>query len=313
MLLILALAALQPATAVDRAATIARRIADPQGLPVVIAHRGCHNPAPHHRLGSTPENSVAALDQCVKLGVDVMELDVRRTRDGYLVIMHDATVDRTTDGRGRVGDLTLAAVKALRLRENEGGPAAALTMAQVPTLDEMLTRARGRIVLNLDIKDAIYPQVIAATVRAGAADRVIVKNAAGIGDVPLAALPPYDRVPFMPILSAVDDAGTDLVAVMAKQDAGSRRAIGYELPRMGLTNLASVAAEARRQKRRLWCNSLWEGFVRGIGGDIDALRDPDGVWGRMIAGGISMIQTDEPEMLVRYLADRGARRDSVRD
>lgn len=305
--LLLALAIAQPATPTDNAAVIASHIADPTGGAIVIAHRGCHNPAPHHRLGSTPENSVAALEQCVTLGVDVMELDVRRTRDGHLVIMHDATVDRTTDGQGRVGDLTLAALKSLHLRDNEGGATAPITAAQVPTLDEMLDRARGRIVLNLDIKDAIYAEVIAATIHAGAIERVIVKNAAGIGDPSLAAIAPYDRVPFMPILSASDEAGTDLAAVMARQDSGSRRAVGYELPRMDERHLAAVAAEARRQKRRLWCNSLWEGFVRGMGGDIDALRDPKAVWGRMIASGITMIQTDEPEMLVRYLTDRQRR------
>lgn len=303
-LLMLVLALAQPVPAAvpgDRATAIARRIADPDGGAIVVAHRGCHNPAPRHGLSSVAENSPAALDQCVALGVDVMELDVRRTRDGHLVILHDATVDRTTDGHGKVVDLTLAAVRALHLRDNEGGAGTTLTDARVPTLDEMLAQARGRIVLNLDVKDAIYAEVVAATERAGAAGRVIVKNAAGIGDPPLAALPPYDRIPFMPILSASDAAGSDLVAVMRRQDDGARRPLGYELPRMDAAQLPGVAAEAKRQHRRLWCNSLWDGFVRGMGGDVDALRDPQAVWGRMIAGGISMIQTDEPEALLRYL------------
>ncbi|SUJ08894.1 cytoplasmic glycerophosphodiester phosphodiesterase [Sphingomonas paucimobilis] len=94
--------------------------------------------------------------QCVALGADVMETDVRRSRDGHLVIMHDERVDRTTDGTGKIADLTLAQLKALRLRQDEGGPTAAITDERVQTLDELLALAKDRIVLNLDVKDAIY-------------------------------------------------------------------------------------------------------------------------------------------------------------
>lgn len=66
-----------------------------------------------------------------------METDVRMTRDGYLVMIHDATVDRTTNGSGKVADLTLAQVQSLRLRDDLGGLAASLTDMHVPTLDEM--------------------------------------------------------------------------------------------------------------------------------------------------------------------------------
>jgi glycerophosphoryl diester phosphodiesterase len=62
---------------------------------------------PAKGLDSVPENSLAALERCIELGVDMMETDIHRTRDGALVIMHDDTVDRTTDGTGAVADLTL--------------------------------------------------------------------------------------------------------------------------------------------------------------------------------------------------------------
>jgi len=67
---------------------------------LVVAHRGCWK--------ATAENSLAAIEACIALGVDVVELDARRTVDGALVLMHDATVDRMTNGHGRVEDLTLA-------------------------------------------------------------------------------------------------------------------------------------------------------------------------------------------------------------
>ncbi len=274
---------------------------DPNGRLLIAAHRGCHNPAPGHALPSAPENSLVGLDHCVAMGIDIMETDVRRTRDGHLVMVHDATVDRTTNGTGAVDHLTLSQIKALRLRDNEGEKGAGLTDQQVPTLNEILAHAGNRIVLNLDIKDAIYAEVIDAVVRAGATDRVIVKTVAGIGSAPLAAMAPYDRVPFMPILSSGDAQGADLAAIVTRQASGKRRPIGVEVPRMPAAALPSVAAAARAAHGRVWANTLWEGFIGGYGGDVDALRDPDAVWGRLQRAGVGIVQTDEPEALRRYL------------
>ncbi len=288
----------------DRAAAILRRIADPAAGPIVVAHRGCHAAAPAFRLGSVPENSLAALDHCVAIGADVMETDVRMTRDGHLVMIHDATIDRTTNGRGRVNDLTLAELKALRLRDDLGGIDAPLTGEHVVTLEEMLRTAAGRIVLNLDIKDAVHAETIAAVVNAGAQGRVLVKATAGIASPPLAALPPFDRVPFLPMLAGSDD----LPAVVARQAAGAIRPIGYEVPRMSQALLPPLVAAARAARGRLWANTLWDGFVTGIGGDADAVRDPRRVWGRLIDAGISMIQTDHPAELRNFVDTARSRR-----
>jgi glycerophosphoryl diester phosphodiesterase len=73
--------------------------------PLVIAHRGGG--------GLIPENTLEAFEYSARMGVDVLELDVHATRDGALVVMHDRSVDRTTDGRGRVGEMTLAELKKL--------------------------------------------------------------------------------------------------------------------------------------------------------------------------------------------------------
>ncbi len=238
---------------------------------------------------------------CVAIGADVMETDVHRTRDGFLVMMHDDTVDRTTDGQGRVADLSLAQLRALRLRDNEGGPKAALTDQRVVTLDEMLALAKGRIVLNLDVKDMIYAEVAAAVRQAGMAEQVIVKNYAGIGTAPLADMAPYDATPFIAMLSSPDTGGGELVAILTRQATAKRRPIAYEVPRIPRERLVPLAMAARTAGARLWANSLWEGYVRGVGGDVDALRAPDAVWGTMYRAGITIIQTDEPEALRRYL------------
>ena len=92
--------------------------------PQVIAHRG--------GTVGTPENTLAAFENAIALGVDWLEMDVQRSRDGVLVVIHDTTVDRTTDGTGRVGELTLAELRAL---DAGGGE-------RIPTFAEVIALAK---------------------------------------------------------------------------------------------------------------------------------------------------------------------------
>ena len=281
-----------------------RRIADPKGGMIAIAHRGCHAAAPAHGMGTAPENSRAGLLRCVALGVEVMETDVRRTRDGYLVMVHDDRVDRVTDGTGRVADLTLAQIRTLRLRDDEGGAGARVTDERVPTLDELLVLAKGRIVLNLDVKDAIYGEVVDVVVRAGATDRVIVKTFAGVGSPPLAAMPPYDLVPFAVIPTTADPQAADVVTTLRRQASGARKPIAVELPVVPLATLPAITAEAQRLGMPVWVNTLFKGFVTGLGGDAEAARDPQAVWGRLADRGVRLIQTDAVESFLAWRAGR---------
>ncbi len=100
----------------------------------VIAHRGEHI--------RNPENSLSGIRAAIDLGADFVELDVRTTLDGRLVLMHDATVDRTTNGKGAVAELTLDQIIALRL----GGE-------KVPTFEEALDVAHGKIEVYVDVKN----------------------------------------------------------------------------------------------------------------------------------------------------------------
>lgn len=93
-----------------------------------------------------PENSIPALQYAIDLGADILETDVRLTKDNQLIIMHDTSVDRTTNGTGKVADLTLDEIKKLRLKDATGG----ITPYQVPTLQEFITLAKGKIILYYD-------------------------------------------------------------------------------------------------------------------------------------------------------------------
>ncbi|WP_115047932.1 glycerophosphodiester phosphodiesterase family protein [Xanthomonas arboricola] len=282
-------------------AAIQARLTNPDGGIVVVAHRGCHAPAPDHGFkDSVPENSLAALERCIAIGADVMETDVRRAADGTLVMLHDATVDRTTDGTGKLSELTLADLQELHLRSDEGGAQAPLTDERVVTLKQMLAASKGHILLNLDVKDAIYVQVVDAVARAGMQHQVIVKAEAGIATPPLAAMLPFDKVYFFPILINAHGKA-DLAAIATAQTRNAHPA-AFELPRMTAAQLPALATVSKAHKVRLMVNSLWDGFIAGYGGDADAARDPDKVWGRLYRDGVSIIQTDAPEALLRYRA-----------
>ncbi|MBD7921906.1 glycerophosphodiester phosphodiesterase family protein [Xanthomonas bonasiae] len=278
------------------------RLADPAGGIFVVAHRGCHNPAPAHGFpGHAPENSLSGLERCVALGVDMLETDIRRAADGTLVMFHDATVERTTDGSGKVAEMTWAQLSRLRLRDDEGGADAPLTDQHPVTLEQMLAAAKGRIMLNLDVKAPIYAEVADAVRRAGMQRQVVLKTEVGVYSQPLASLPPFDQINFTPVL--LNPPGTDdLLQTVRTQIGGKVRPVAIELPRMRAEQLPALAALTRQQHVRLLVNTLWEGFVAGYGGDADAVRDPDAVWGRLYRDGIGAFQTDEPEALLRYRA-----------
>ena len=113
--------------------------------PLVIAHRGDSA----HR----PENTLSAFASALELGVELVEMDVQLSRDGAVVVIHDASVDRTTDGTGRVSDLTLGELRKLsagyplRYGKDYAGE-------RIPTFDEAIEAIGDRATLQVEIKGA---------------------------------------------------------------------------------------------------------------------------------------------------------------
>jgi glycerophosphoryl diester phosphodiesterase len=107
-----------------------------------------------HRGGARlwPENSLRAFRESLALGVDLLELDVHLTADGEVVVIHDATLDRTTDGRGAVGERTVAELARVRLRDPDG----VVTDERVPMLHEVLTMVTpSRVGLLVEVKGPV--------------------------------------------------------------------------------------------------------------------------------------------------------------
>jgi len=114
---------------------------------IVIAHRGDHTEA--------PENTLAAYANAIRNGVDYVEIDLRTTKDSALVIMHDATVDRMTDGKGKINDLTLAELKQLKVWDKTKSDT---QTCSIPTFEEVLKLCKNKIHIYLDYKNANVQQ-----------------------------------------------------------------------------------------------------------------------------------------------------------
>jgi len=120
------------------------------GKIMVCAHRATE--------AGYPENSLSAIQNAINLGIEMVEIDIRETKEGELVLMHDATITRTTTGSGNVSSYTLQEIKQFNLKKADGS----LTTEKIPTLKEVFDLARGKIYINLDLDDKapfskVYP------------------------------------------------------------------------------------------------------------------------------------------------------------
>ncbi len=143
--------------------------------PVIIAHRGYSF--------KYPENTLVAFKKAKELGAVMVELDVTMTKDRQLVVIHDDSLDRTTNGRGKVGDFTLAQLKNL-----DAGAwfDPCFSKEKIPTLDEVMDIAGKDMMINIEIKssafekdspdDAVEKQVVDLVLRKDALRRVIISS-----------------------------------------------------------------------------------------------------------------------------------------
>jgi len=136
-----------------------------------LGHRGAREVA--------PENTLASFLKAIELGADGVELDVMLSRDGQVVVIHDSSVDRTTDGTGRVNELSLAELKALDAGSWFSGEYAG---ERIPTLDEVMDALPSESVINIELKSLspfdhkLVTSVGRIVERHGRRDRVIISS-----------------------------------------------------------------------------------------------------------------------------------------
>lgn len=248
-----------------------RQPSSPENV-LVVAHRTCWRQA--------AENSLEGLEACIRQGVDIAEVDVRRTRDGVLVLMHDPTVDRTTNGSGRVSWLTYAQLSGLRLKAGRGGAEAPMTSYRIPTLEEALRRADGRIMLEIDIKGSSQP-VHAFLRKQGRTDSIVLGTDTGFD--------PRLKVRWRLSVEPRDNS----VRRLRLPDGARPFAVSAHWNR--LPDPDGAFARVRAEGGRIWSVTL------------TGKRDTPATWERYIRTGNCAIHTDRPDRLIQYLRERKAR------
>jgi glycerophosphoryl diester phosphodiesterase len=228
------------------------------------AHRGEHL--------QHPENSLPAIQAAIDAGVDYVELDVRTSSDGYLVLMHDPTVDRMTNGKGAIRSMTLAEIRKLDLGARFPGKFPDL---QVPTFDEALELCKGKIGVYVDTKSAAPKDLVAAIERHDMGDHVMFWSEHVNFLKQIAELrPSWKLLPeaFNP------DHTRELMTIFHPQ------MLGFDQRDF---NSGTIAAAHE--------------VHAGIFVDLNSPQD----WDDGIAAGVAGIQTDWPTQLVAYLRARG--------
>ncbi len=253
---------------------------------MVVAHRGDWRNA--------PENSLLAFQNCIDMGVDMVELDLKKTKDGHIVLMHDNTIDRTTNGKGKVSDYTLEELKNFRLRNGMGR----VTFHTIPTLEEVLNLTKGKIMINIDKGYDYFKDVYDLLVKTNTVDQVVIKSGkpyekvkADNGDV-------LDKVIYMPFVnlnSANAEAIIDGYKVI--------NPVAFECNfKEYNSEVARLFKKIKDNGSKIWVNSLWESLNAKHDDDRAVeLKQADETWGWILKQGASIIQTDRPQQLIQYL------------
>jgi glycerophosphoryl diester phosphodiesterase len=237
---------------------------------VVIAHRGSHL--------NVPENTLAAYANAIKEGADYVEIDLRTTKDGHLVVMHDESLTEMTGVKEKIKDLNYSDIKDLKIKPAVKGDT---TTYRIPDFTDVLNLCKGKINIYLDFKDADVEKTYRLLTESGMQNNVVVylnkeeqygqwKTIAPI--VPLMTSLP-ENMNIAQLNNLLDTRPLDVVDNAFNND---------------LVNLM--------HKRNI---AVWL--------DVQSEDEGPATWEQALRLGADGLQTDHPEKLVKYLEDQGKR------
>ena len=275
---------------------ILHEINDPNSDYVVVAsHRGDWR--------NYPENSIPAIESVIRMGVDIMELDVKMTKDSVLILMHDKTIDRMTNGKGRVCDITYDSLMTFNMRRAHNIVTDTL---KVPTLREALLCCKDRILVNVDHAYPYYEQIVKLTEELGVAGQVLMKSKSSIDKVNEDTQKYGSRMLYMPVVDVNKPKGKKLFAEYLEKGVVP---MAFELCwQYSGEEIDECVKQVHQMGSKIWVNTIWASLCGGLGNDDDAAlaaKSPADVYDQYIDMGVSMIQTDRPEMLLNYLRSIG--------
>ena len=239
---------------------------------LVCAHRSFHKTA--------PENSMLSIKKAIKSNIDIIEIDVRTTKDSLLVLMHDKTIDRTSNGKGLISDYTYHELLNFYLTSNDS-----VTFEKIPLLSEVLDLCKNRIIVNLDLKAVNYEQLYN-----------LLKEKNMQYDV-ISFIGSKDKVQYM---LSIDDLYAVLPLSKSTEDilyysTNTKSALQHFTDES--FNKKDIEL-AKNNGQLIFINSLWDEDVEFNNGNTKPMDS-------IIALKPNIIQTDHPKLLVEYLSSIG--------
>ena len=265
-----------------------RSLTDPDSNDImVVAHRGDWR--------NYPENSIPAIQSCIDMGVDMVELDVGMTRDSVLILMHDKTLDRTTTGNGKVSDFTYEEIMSLQLRDG----ARQSTEWKVPTLKGALSLCSGKILINLDKSDIYIDKIYPMLNEIGCRNQVVIGSYQPYDSMKEITGPYLDSIYFMPkikeesvdVTSFLEGYFTSLIAPIVHMNFSTDS-----------TELLNYVDDLRMARKRVWTNAI-TAIKCAYHHDDRATYDLSGSYRILVDLGFNVIQTDRPQLLIKFLRE----------
>lgn len=263
---------------------------------IVVSHRGDWR--------NYPENSIPAIESVIRMGVDMMELDLKRTKDGVLVLCHDATLDRTTTGHGLISDYTYDEILQYDLKRGHG---IAIPGLKMPTLRQALEVCKDRITVNVDQGYQYYDQVLALAEELGVTDQLLIKSGNLWGDVEMKLDEHRHNLMYMPVIHL--DGSPWSYRLFESYIVDTEPQMAYELGFSDLNDeVRKTVSRVLASGSKVWVNTIWGSLCGGFDDDRAFDSDnPASVYDTILDLGASIIQTDRPEFLIQYLESVGRR------
>lgn len=258
---------------------------------LVMSHRGDWRGA--------PENSLQAIKNCIKLGVDIVEVDLCRTKDGELILMHDKTLNRTTTGKGAPEDFTLAELKELYLRNG----AAVKTNHRIATLREALELAKSKVLVYIDKRVQDYlDDVIKVMEETGTVNQCLIPCSLPYDEYVAARPGIAEKLHLIPVLNLTGSKALNIIDTWIANKKPLFFSTKFELENSAVHYLLNRIIQS---DGKFMINSLSSDLCAGRDDDRAVEQgEYDESWGWIINKGASVIQTDRARELIPYLKDK---------
>ena len=256
---------------------------------MVAAHRG------DWRDGS--ENSIQAIEMAIEMGVDIVEVDVAVTLDSIPILMHDATLNRTTTCQGEVNKMTYSLLKKCRIKDGLQYD----TEFEIPTLEQALLAVKGKVLINLDKAEDHIPGVYQVLKKTETIDQAIFSSYYPYEKLKKIAGKYLDSIIYMPKIKHDTEAPENYLNTYLQNTKSvilQTRALSEK------DSLLDIIPIAKSKNMWLWMNTLDTYHAAGHT-DEKAIYNPDLHWGWVIGQGANIIQTDRPKLLLDYLKEKG--------